>query len=99
MAYTPGTLNTGQPPSTPAGFSSTVAGAIEQKVHDLVLALTGKAPFDVSIDDADARARRVLFVAIAEAVFEHLRDHADSITTGTASVDNHTHTIGIQVSE
>ena len=45
MTFTPGTLGLGSPASTPANFHSTVAGAMEQKVHDLVLALTGNAPF------------------------------------------------------
>lgn len=99
MAFHPGTLDTGGGGSTPSSFATSVAGTMEAKLHDLVAALTGRAPFDMSVDDADARARRVLFVAIAEAVFEHLRDHADSIVLGQASGDNHTHSVAVQVAE
>ncbi len=99
MAFQPGTIDTSDGGSTPSGFAASVAGTMEKKLHDLVAALTGKAPFDLAVDDADARARRVLFVAIADAVFEHLRDHSDAIVLGQSSGDHHTHSVTVQVSE
>jgi hypothetical protein len=95
--FHPGTLTTANGGSTPSSFGSSAAGLMEQKLHDLIAAMTGTAPFDMSVDDADARARRVLFVAIAEAVFEHLRDNAAALVISTAG--NHSHTVTVRVSE
>jgi hypothetical protein len=97
--YHPGTLNTAGGGSTPASFAASAAGLMEQKLHDLVAAMTGRAPFDMSVDDADARARRVMFVAIAEAVFEHLRDNAGALVLSTEGADAHSHAVTVQVSE
>ena len=97
--YHPGTLSTAGGGATPASFASSAAGLMEKKLHDLITAMTGKAPFDLSVDDADARARRVLFVAIAEAVFEHLRDNSAALVLSAASADNHRHTVTVQVAE
>jgi len=95
-AFTPGSLDT-VAQKTPTDFATTAAGAMEQKLHDLVAALTGKAPFDLSVDDADARARRVLFVAIAEAVFEHLRDNSAALGIQPGGADSHTHAFNVVV--
>jgi hypothetical protein len=99
MAFHPGTIGTAEGGSTPSTFATSAAGLMERKLHDLIAAMTGQAPFDMTVDDADARARRVLFVAIAEAVFEHMRDNASAFVLGAGSADHHTHTVTVQVSE
>ena len=100
MAFFPGTLDTADGGSTPSAFATSVGGRIEEKLHDLLLAMTGRAPYDMSVDDTDARARRALFVAIGQAVFEELRDGASSgFTVSTSGGGAHHHKISVTVTE
>lgn len=60
----------------PAAFAGSLASLIDQTLHDLIEAESGKEPYVMADNSAPTRARRALFVAIAQAVCEHLQQHA-----------------------
>ncbi|GHE08567.1 hypothetical protein [Streptomyces alanosinicus] len=74
--FRPGGMGDKGGTDTPAAFAGSLAATIEHKLHDLVRTETGKEPFALDDNSPDARARRALFVAISQAVVEHLHDHA-----------------------
>lgn len=84
---------------TPAAFAGSLAADIEKRVHDLVQAETGKSPFPLNDNSPDARARRALFVAIAQAVVQHLKAHeSDGFTVSTSGTHTHSITINVDTS-
>jgi hypothetical protein len=60
----------------PAAFADSLASLIDQTLHDLIETESGKEPYVMADNTAPTRARRALFVAIAQAVCEHLQQHA-----------------------
>jgi hypothetical protein len=74
--FRPGGLGDRNGTGTPAAFTGSLAAAIDEKLHDLLKQDTGKAPHPLRGSSPDTRAGQALFVAVAQAVLEHLRAHA-----------------------
>jgi hypothetical protein len=69
----PGALGAASDPGNPAAFAGSMAAAIESALNALLLAEGRPAlPIDNS---AETRDRRMLFVAIAQGVVNHLAAH------------------------
>ena len=90
--YYPGGMGDKSEKGVPAEFAGSLAADIEQLLHDYIQADTGTAPFALTGNSPDDRARRALIVAVARGVFEHLQARADQAfvitldTTGTYHV-------------
>jgi len=96
MAFKAGAMGAKSASSTPTEFTNSLASLMEQKLHDLMQAEMGSSPFSLSDNSPDARARRALFVAISQAVLEHLRDHASTgFTLNQVNTDPHRHTVTV----
>lgn len=89
--YHPGGMGDKSDTSTPPEFAGSLAAGIEQHLHDYVQADTGNAPFPLTGNSPDDRARRALFVAIARGVIEHLQTYADQAFVITVDTTGHYH--------
>ena len=58
----------------PAAFANSMADAMDSAFRALLVA-DGMKPFDLDTNSKEARDRRRLFVAIAQGVVRHLKDH------------------------
>ncbi|MEV7731562.1 hypothetical protein AB0O75_05490 [Streptomyces sp. NPDC088921] len=74
--FRPGGLGDRNGTDTPTAFAGSLAAAIDEKLHDLLTQDTGNEPYPMDDNSPDTRARRALFVAVAQAVLDHLRAHA-----------------------
>jgi len=67
------------PPNVkPGDFANSMADAMEHALNTL-LSNDGMKTFDVNTNSQEARDRRRLFVAIAQGVVRHLKDHAGAM--------------------
>jgi hypothetical protein len=91
----PGQLGDPTATAKPAAFTGSMAEAIENALNAL---LPADRQFDASVNTAEARDRRILFVAIAQGVCGHLQANAAAIevkhSTGNDLTAAHGVTIG-----
>lgn len=77
----PGTMGSAADPlnAKPPDFANSMADAMDSAFREL-LVLEGMTPFDINTNARDARDRRRIFVAIAQGVIRHLKDHGAALT-------------------
>lgn len=97
MVYRAGAMGAKDWPTVPPEFAGSLAALIETRLHAILSAENGSAPFPLDDNSPDARARRAFFVAVAQAVLEHLSAEApSSIRTGAAGSPVHAHEITVR---
>src|SRR5215467_1916534 len=77
-ALKPGGMGAQGGSTTPPEFAGSMADAMETALNKLLFN-DGINQFDVNTNSEEARARRRLFVAIAQGVVRHLKDNADAL--------------------
>ena len=77
-ALRPGGMGLTGGSTKPSDFAGSMADAMEAALNTL-LANDKINQFEVNTNSDEARARRRMFVAIAQGVVKHLKDNADSL--------------------
>ena len=77
-ALKPGGMGDRKAAGKPPEFAGSMADAMETALNKLLFN-DGINQFDVNTNSEEARARRRLFVAIAQGVVRHLKDNADAL--------------------
>lgn len=63
----------------PPDFANSMADAMETALRALLVG-EGMSGFDLNTNSKEARDRRLIFVAIAQGVVRHLKDHGGALT-------------------
>jgi hypothetical protein len=79
----------------PGDFANSMAEAIENALHDILVS-EGKLAFEANDNSRAARDRRMLFVAIAQGVVNHLSAHQAALEIWDGGLHS-SETIAIQV--
>jgi hypothetical protein len=80
----------------PSDFANSMADAMDSAFHAL-LAAEGMSSFEVNTNSKEARDRRRIFVAIAQGVVRHLKDHGKALTVVNTLNNPTGETIQVQV--
>lgn len=81
----PGKMGSASDPANakPVDFANSMADAMDAAFHQLLL-LEGMKTFEVNTNSREARDRRRMFVAIAQGIVRHLKDHGTALTVVNA---------------
>ena len=82
----PGAMGSGNAVGMPPEFAGSLAAAIESVLNS-ILAAEGKQTFALNDNSREARDRRMLFVAIAQGVVNHLTANEAAFVIQAGSLD------------
>lgn len=80
-----GGLGSPSDPAVPAAFANSMAAAMESAINAL---LSAEGHAEVAVDNSpESRDRRILFLAIAQGVVNHLADNQDAFRIRNSNGD------------